>query len=48
MRITIFDALGFLALVSVGAKLILKEISRTGIEWDDKLPPAFESHGRIG
>lgn len=41
MTMSIFDPLGFLSFVTVGAKLILQEIWRAGIGWDDELPFAL-------
>jgi len=36
--ISIFDPLGFLSCYTIGLKMLLHEIWRTGIGWDDVLP----------
>ncbi|XP_070854178.1 uncharacterized protein [Drosophila suzukii] len=35
---SIFDPLGFLSCYTIGLKMLLQEIWRTGIGWDDNLP----------
>jgi hypothetical protein len=40
---SIFDPLGFLALVVMTAKILLQDICRSVADWNDPLPPKFKA-----
>jgi len=42
LTMSIYDPLGFLALFTIRARIILQETWRTGIGWDDEIPPELQ------
>lgn len=41
---SVYDAIGFLAPLTLPAKLLLQEMCRQKLSWDEDIPPALQSH----
>ena len=44
MVMSVFDPLGFLTCFSISARIILQDVWRAGIGWDDELPATLQQH----